>query len=84
MADLPTSNDRSVYAAYSGRGMFGGACFGVVFRTVADFAGFMVALTQENAWLASDLADRVQTDSMGLDTIYYFPGYQLDGDSAFE
>ena len=80
--NLDTFNDRCV-RTYSGRGMYGTACFGVTFRTVSDFAGFMVRLAADEPALADGLADRVQQDSLGLDTIYYFPGFVLDGDSSY-
>lgn len=71
---------------YSGRGMFGDRCFGIV-GGPGQFASFIAAVAvgeSEGAaseGLAERLAENVVTDDMGLSTIYYFPAYLLDGDS---
>jgi len=67
---------------YSGRGMYGRECFGIVGR-MSDYTRFIVALTQweDGSELAGDyaweLADRVSTDNMAYDTIFYFPGVKV-------
>lgn len=80
-----------VYKDYSGRGMYGASCFGVVgsqrgllkffieLATTPDFYAFD-EFDVSGADLAIELADRVSTDNMGFDTIFYFPGYTLAGD----
>lgn len=65
---------------YSGRGMYGETCFGIVVGGVNQAARFLVelAMSDEDATdLAGDLADAMRSDSMGYDQIYYFPGYRL-------
>ena len=62
---------------YSGRGMYGKECFGVIGRE-SGFLRFMIELAVVDPDTARDLADRVRTDGMGLSTIYYFPGRTLD------
>jgi NADH/NAD ratio-sensing transcriptional regulator Rex len=70
---------------YSGRFMFGQRCFGIV-GSDSQWAEFVIALKEDEAQglaskgLAKKLADYLDTDSMGLSTIYYFPGFLLDGD----
>lgn len=69
---------------YSGRGMYGENCFGLVLGTgaFADIYSIVRALTEKGVFDA-DLGEDVEfvrsmrTDSMGYSTIYYFPGYVL-------
>lgn len=83
--------------SYSGRGMYGRSCVGVVVpRDVSSFqlaAAIAVALLDEEDGErdVEDLADlRVSEDAMGLDTIVYFPrvewpaGLSDDGDEDEE
>ena len=69
---------------YSGRGMFGDRCFGIV-GGPREFAAFIAEVTMAESdgrateGLAGRLAENVVTDGMGLSTIYYFPAYLLDG-----
>lgn len=65
---------------YSGRGMYGRSCFGIVGR-MADYSRFLVALAtegEEGHDVAWELTDRVSTDNMAYDTIFYFPGAQIE------
>lgn len=65
--------------SYSGRGMYGRECVGIELRQGTSQFGVGVAvanmaLTLGYEDLAEDLMDlRVASDSMGLDTIVYFP-----------
>jgi hypothetical protein len=71
---------------YSGRGMYGSDCFGIV-GDVQDLALFMVAITDRMSQMdyptngdvtaAYDLARAVRSDSMDRHIIFYFPGYRL-------
>ncbi len=73
-------NDFQIRENYSGRGMFGRECFGVVtdesvgkviaaiIRNIDDFD-----VVEEFARVLEDL----RTDSMGLSAIIYFPGWNL-------
>lgn len=65
---------------YSGRGMYGKKCFGVI-GNQSGFLRFMIELAVIDPDTARDLADRVSTDGMGLSTIFYFPGRTIDGES---
>ncbi|MBQ6358463.1 MAG: hypothetical protein IJI97_05840 [Clostridia bacterium] len=78
---------------YSGRGMDGAKCFGLIgdFRLLAKFLVAMAELEMmeypddggeynpgdNEAKWAIRLADEVVSDRMGHDTIYYFPGIKL-------
>jgi len=76
---------------YSGRGMYGGSCFGVVLRSARELNIFIFGLGYESRDLEDSdspehqaLADNLhrmarvaQTDSMGSGIIVYFPGYTL-------
>lgn len=78
--------DEDLRRDYSGRGMFGDRCFGIV-GGPGQFASFMAGIAADeaegnaNEGLAERLAENVVTDDMGLSTIYYFPAYLLDGDA---
>lgn len=78
-ADLDTEED--IYWEYSGRYMYGEKCFGIV-GSVSDFARFLVMLTylDDGPDEAYELSQRVNTDSMGRSTIFYFPGVKVVGD----
>jgi hypothetical protein len=65
--------------SYSGRGMYGDECLGIVFRDLSDAFGFFVELAAEDYDTAELLARKARQDSMGLDTIMYFLGIQVDG-----
>lgn len=69
---------------YSGRSMYGESCFGLVLRN-DDAFGDIYALVRalvDKGVLEDDYEDvemvrAMREDSMGLGTIYYFPGYQV-------
>lgn len=77
--------------SYSGRGMYGGSCFGVVLPAQREFSILIFGLgyesrdledsdNSEHQQLAENLhrmARVAQTDSMGMDIIVYFPGFVL-------
>ena len=65
---------------YSGRGMYGRECIGVVCDSLRDFMRLVhevVCMVENDGGCPHDatsiLAD-VSTDGMGLSTIYYFTG----------
>ena len=71
-------DEEDVRTDYSGRGMFGSSCVGIV-GAVGDLARFVFALgmhstlaltEEEPAW---DEWSDVREDSMGTATIFYFP-----------
>lgn len=70
--------DISLTGDYSGRGMFGERCFGIIVDNMTDVTRFFVALAQIDGPLADDLLDHMATDSMGRGLIAYFPGYTTD------
>lgn len=60
---------------YSARGMMGDRCFGIT-GSIATFGQFLIALSAQNdeTWeLAMRLAESAATDSMGKETIFYWP-----------
>lgn len=74
--------DEDVRYDYSGRGMYGRECLGLVVDATDLVVG--VALSQvfgDDAW---DIARNACTDSMGRGAIVYFPGYTVEqGDEAY-
>ena len=69
-----------IRADYSGRGMYGDSCFGVVVASVSEFVKFLLIVAEDDQELAWELASHAKEDSMGYSTIYYFPGYQIASD----
>jgi hypothetical protein len=81
------SEDFDIRTDYSGRGMYGNACLGIV----SHDSGLTTALSFELAALLTEdqdfddlrqnfheIASIQQTDSMGRGTIVYWPGIQVD------
>lgn len=66
-----------LYENYSGRGMFGRKCLGVVVRSEDSFMDFLIELTKyldEQGVEDSDLVlEGVSYDELGMDTVIYFP-----------
>lgn len=71
--------DARLYSDYSGHGMFGRECVGIVCDTPISFMMRLIkALLDEQTDIATELADvlldnEVSTDSMGLSAIVYWP-----------
>lgn len=67
----------SIYENYSGRGMFGRKCLGVVVKQGYSFMDFIIKLTKyldDNGFEDVDFSlEGVSYDALGLDTIVYFP-----------
>jgi hypothetical protein len=62
---------------YSGRGMFGDRCFGIV-GALDAFGLVLVELTEDgHGELARNMASNVRTDNMGYEAIYYWPELTL-------
>lgn len=73
----------SIRADYSGRGMYGRRCVGITASNpVAAFADFVLRIMEfdqhELAAFALELLKESCTDSMGLDRILYFPGWEAE------
>ena len=67
----------NIYEKYSGRGMFGRTCLGVVVSQQDSFMDFIIKLTKyldDNGIEDVDFSlEGVSYDALGLDTIVYFP-----------
>jgi len=69
----------SIREGYSGRGMYGGTCLGIVVssqRTAFRLIACMAEVLGLDTTL--DITRKAATDSMGRDMIVYFPGVTLD------
>jgi hypothetical protein len=67
---------------YSGRYMYGKTCFGFV-GDVSDLAAFfyhLALVTEDDDTIFYDLHRALRTDSMGMNTIFYFPGVDVSRD----
>lgn len=76
--DNDNGHQIDIYREYSGRGMFGATCFGIVVNAIGAsylvFAALSHVLGQENL---TELATSACEDSMGRDTIVYFPEFKI-------
>jgi len=75
-------DEDSLYEGYSGRAMYGAKCFGLIVDRPGEAAKFLVKIANALADddLADELADAWRSDSMGLSTIVYFPGFEVAND----
>lgn len=82
-------DEANIRENYSGRGMYGRTCFGIVFEGESALYRFMAAAGRIDADREHDerprfdsisLAHNVRTDSMGPGSlIAYWPGWNLEG-----
>ena len=86
--DIYQEADEVIRANYSGRGMYGKECLGMVFDSDSHFFLFMVEFTRLyytdwerkydlHDWEPRDIFDDVRTDNMGYSTIYYMPSVNI-------
>jgi hypothetical protein len=70
--------DVELRESYSGRGMYGKSCFGLVGRNVASIGMKLTAYLADSDELdlAVSLAKCANQDSMGMEGIIYFPGFE--------
>ena len=68
---------------YSGRGMYGEQCIGVV-GYLSDLIAFVLLVAEREKDLAQDELTQLTWDSMGLSTIYYWPKLAVAGVSDDE
>lgn len=84
--------ENRVWWNYSGRHMYGRTCFGFV-GGESTLARFFVALGRHQGWfdesgdddehpdltnVLDELTSAVHRDDMGYETIFYFPGVEVD------
>lgn len=77
-----TSEGFDVREDYSGRGMFGRTCFGIV-GDPGDLIRFVLRtqdVEEDTPWWKTDRSwiTHVRTDSMGHDMIYYWPTVSVE------
>jgi hypothetical protein len=58
---------------YSGRGMYGRTCLGMVFDDISDFLQAIVYIDRDDPDLSERLISQCCLDSMGMSQIAYFP-----------
>ena len=73
--------DLEIRMDYSGRGMYGSTCPAVI-GGLSDFIRFLgaIAADSEECYVTDDfdyLVDRFSKDSMGYDTVFYWPSLTL-------
>jgi len=76
-AKIASKSNSKIYDGYSGRGMYGEQCVGFTVEG-RNYASLTAAIVRS---LDDDMADamlgRLTTDSLGLGTIVYFPGFTI-------
>ena len=70
--------EHTVRFDYSGRGMYGDTCFGIV-GSISDLVNF-VALAAVEIPGSEDWLHNVLMDSTGLSQIYYWPNVEVTDD----
>ncbi len=78
LSDLAGTVDGAPRGNYSGRGMYGATCVGIVMNPsdMLQLGANISALDDQE--LRSLLMYKYSTDSMGYDTIIYWPGITCD------
>lgn len=74
LEDAGLDTEKVLYEGYVGRYMYGAHCFGIT-GTARTLVMFFIQLSEEP--VADDLVRVMQQDSLGLEDIYYFPGYTV-------
>jgi hypothetical protein len=85
--DIADMIEAELYTDYSGRAMYGETCIGFVFDRYAETSELDLAFAAADVLgleEARDAFTRSRSDSMGLDSIVYFPGLQLEKDEDDE
>ena len=72
LVDAADRCDLEFRTDYSGRGMYGEQCIGVV-GYLSDLLAFVLLVAEQDKDLAQDELTQLTWDSMGLSTIYYWP-----------
>jgi hypothetical protein len=69
---------------YSGRAMYGQTCIALVgdtgdlMRFIAELIQVFDVIDPDAVDTVQSLADAIRTDSLGYDTVFYFPGITLE------
>lgn len=74
-----------IVRGYSGRGMYGKTCLGVVTENLAELIAALIEGTNDDE--RKEVAEAIRTmqmDSFGRDTIVYFPKIQFQEDEFIE
>ena len=75
------SEKYSIYEGYSGRGMYGRRCLGIVVKHGYSYMDMLMKLTQYLDKIGYDdekLAfEGLSVDELGVDTIVYFPKIEI-------
>lgn len=74
-----------VHENYSGRGMYGARCLGIVVGNMNEaFKFFIIAGMVLDVDDVRELAENARTDNMGYDMIVYFPNCTISEDDTPE
>lgn len=69
----------AIRSDYSGRGMFGQECFGIVANSVGKVVASILRNIDDPDVIEefSDVLENLHTDSMGKSSIFYFPNFRF-------
>jgi hypothetical protein len=79
--ELSFDFDVAKLRTYSGRGMYGKVCMGLV-GGAGDLVNFVLEVAQTRDFDFAQELDNVSTDSMAFDTIFYWPRITLTQEAA--
>lgn len=72
--------DLTIRTDYSGRGMNGGTCLGIIYDDLGDLLSAIVEIARQDDTLADRMARTICTDGMGYSVIAYFPSLTIAND----
>jgi hypothetical protein len=70
-------DEGAIRADYSGRGMYGKSCFGLVYDNPGELIHFALALVEIDEDAADWLTGYISSDSMGRSAIAYWRNVQV-------
>lgn len=72
LEEIAQEVDGSTRTDYSGRGMYGSTCVGIVASDLLQLGAAIARVVEDNDELRDELLSNSRTDSMGYDTIVYW------------
>lgn len=76
--------DFGTVRSYSGRGMYGKECLAITGCDLGTLMGFLVGSASDGVdvdFVTVRQLESIKQDSLGMDTVYYFPGVEYVEDS---
>lgn len=77
--DAGLDADEAPYWDYSGKAMYGATCFGLQCDE-GQLLEFTISLARQDEGMDLEWLRKVRSDSMGLGSIFYWPGVTIPGE----